>query len=157
MSVGAFTKENRMFVRSLGLGLLCLLMGACASVPMASKELDAQGKGFTTEAGQANVYFVRGWSSKSFLMQVQMDGRIVGSLPAYTYHLVSAAPGRHLVGVQGARNVGQQALDAIAGQNYFFSVDWNAWSGYVSIKQMSDDEGRKAIKAAKRAESQYYP
>ena len=63
----------------IGLIVVALLAGGCASVPMASDDKDAAAKSFAAKAGKANVYVYRSESlGAAIKIPVVLDGKLVG-------------------------------------------------------------------------------
>lgn len=77
-----------MFKKSIFVVLLSItaLLTGCASVPMASIELDTQAKTFATKADKANIYVYRNESiGAAVKMDIAMDGKTIGQTAAKTY------------------------------------------------------------------------
>jgi hypothetical protein len=137
-----------------------LLVG-CASVPMTSASLDSDAKKFQPEPGKASIYLNRKgtFAGDDEIIQIVLDGRIVGALAPGTYELLSVAPGEHVLMNSGPyENVVQAKINAEQGNNYFFDVGLTkGWSLlHVSLKQIGDAEGQKEVKASKRADAVTY-
>lgn len=138
----------------------CVFLGGCASVPMTSTSLDGEAKRFSPETGKASVYVNRGGGiGTAVTVQTVLDGRIVGSLAPNTYQLLSVSPGERVLSTgAGAENVEQIRFNAEAGRNYFFRVSLAmGWAlPRIHLRQIDDEEGRKAVHKSKRAESATY-
>jgi hypothetical protein len=136
-----------------------LLSGCAATVPMAMATLDAEAKQFVPPAGQSNVYVFRsggpGWA---IAFQVQLDGRVIGSIAPNTYHLAAVEPGDHTIAASSNENSRMVRFRALAGQSYFFEIEPQmGWvSARVGLEQVDDEHGRKGVLEAKRAESLYH-
>src|SRR5437867_4131567 len=106
-------------IQLLAAAALALIASGCANVPMAPTELDAQAKQFSIPAGKANLYINRGGGlGTAVVIQLQLDGLIVGSLAPYTYHLISVSPGKHTIAVfAGTENARQSIVTLEAGHN----------------------------------------
>jgi hypothetical protein len=144
----------------MGLCFIAVLLSGCAAtVPMAMATLDAEAKQFVAPAGQSNVYVFRsggpGWA---ILFQVQLDGRVIGSIAPNTYHLVAVEPGDHTIASSTSENSRMVRFRALAGQSYFFEIEPQmGWvSARVGLEQVDDEHGRKGVLEAKRAESLYH-
>ena len=132
------------------------LLSGCATVPMATPTLDAEAKQFVPPTGKSNVYVFRGGGpGGAIVFQVQLDGRIIGSIAPNTYHLVAVEPGDHAVAASSNENSRMVRFRALAGQSYFFKIEAQmGWvSARVGLEQVDDEHGREGVVEAKRAES----
>ena len=142
--------------------ILVVLVGGCATVPMASPSLDVEAKKFMPESGMANIYILRevALGGGKILFQLTLDGRMVGSLAPLTYHLLSVKPGEHTISVVNVENPeeAQATLTAEQGKNYFYKVSgrigWSKPRAY--IKSIGEEEGRELISDSKRAHTYIY-
>ncbi len=76
--------------------LVTLLASACASVPMASPELDRAAKEFRTAVGKSNLYVFRDESMGGAVkMSVILDGKLLGDTAKKTFLLTTVDPGPH--------------------------------------------------------------
>lgn len=135
---------------------LGLLLAGCASVPVASPELDAEGKRLTPKPGMASIYLCRGGGvGTALVFQTVLDGKVVGALAPDTYQLLSVEPGKHVISASGAENVQQQEVFAAAGQMYFYRLGVNmGWvSGRARLEPIPEAEGRERVLKSKRAQS----
>lgn len=134
----------------------------CASTPMAPPTADAEAKTFVPEAGKASLYVLRGHGpGTGRLFAVVVDGRMAGWLAPDTYHMLSVAPGKHVlavVAVATAESAEEEEVNALAGQNcfYFASLRASFRGDRVHLRFLSDAEGRKKIVGMKRALSRTY-
>jgi len=136
-----------------------MLLGGCASVPMTSDSLDVAGKKFIPDPEKASIYVYRGFGPGfAGLFQTTLDGRIVGSLAPNTYQLLSVLPGQHTVAVSSLANVQQQKVVAEAAKSYYFEVTVRmGWvTGSTHLRPVTEEEGRRGVIAAKRAETTSY-
>jgi Protein of unknown function (DUF2846) len=140
----------------IGLCSIAVLLSGCATVPMATPTLDAEAKQFVPPTGKSNVYVFRGGGpGGAIAFQVQLDGRIIGSIAPDTYHLVAVEPGDHAVAASSNENSRMVRFRAVAGQSYFFRIEaLMGWaSARVGLEQLDDEHGRKGVVEAERAES----
>ena len=110
-----------MLSRLVAVGALAavVLASGCASVPMASPEMDNAAKTYATKPGMANIYVYRNEQMGAAIkMPVVLDGRMVGDTGAKTYLLLQVPPGRHTL-ISKTENDSTLALDVAAGRNYF--------------------------------------
>ena len=100
--------------------ITAVVTSACASVPMATKDLDAAAKRFAPPPpDRAHIYVFR---NESFGAAVKMDLTIdhapAGVTVAQSFTLLPVRPGRHLL--QGeAENSSDLQIVALPGVNYF--------------------------------------
>ena len=128
---------------------------------MTSASLDSDAKKFQPEPGKASIYINRreAFIGAGNIVQTIMDGRIIGSLVPGTYQLINVSPGEHILTYTGQSDDTELTkVQAEQGKNYFFdfyvSTGWMA--PHVNIKQITDEEGRKAVMSSKRAEISTY-
>ena len=146
----------------LSVFVVCVgLIAGCASVPMTPSTLDVDAKKFQPEPDKANLYVNRkgGFAGGGVIIQIVLDGRIVGSLAPSTYQLLSVVPGEHVLTTSGQfENAVQVKVNAEQGKNYFFDVGLSmGWTlPHVNLKQTGEEEGRKNVTASKRAEAVSY-
>jgi len=101
------------------LGAATLLLAGCASVPMASPDLDAAAKRFEAPTDKAAIYVFRDETmGAAITMSVFLDEKLVGKTGAKTYYRIEGAPGSHTLRGD-AENDSVLQLDARAGQTYF--------------------------------------
>lgn len=99
--------------------LVSLVASACASVPMASPELDRSAKEFLTTPDKANLYVFRDESfGAAMKMSVMLDGRPLGDTAAKTFLLASIEPGPHAL-FSKAENDARLEFTAEPGKNVF--------------------------------------
>jgi len=129
-----------------------LLMGGCASVPMASPEADAKAKTFAVPTdGTANLYIYRNESFGSAIkMPLLLDGMTIGDTGPHTYVLKQVSAGKHTV-VSKTENDATLDIDAISGRNYFVwqEVKMGAFSAGSALHQVDESEGTEAVKDCK--------
>jgi len=141
--------------------LLCLcfmlLVSCAATVPLTTKELDAEGKLFSPPNDKANLYVVRGsgLAAHGVLFQVIMDGEIIGAVAPATYLLIEVEPGNHKVSVIAEQNQELVEVEAETRRNYFVEVrpKVGLTSGHVSVVALDDTTGRALVEKTKRAQS----
>ena len=136
--------------------LVLAISCGCVSVPMAPKAADATAKSFSVPSDKANIYLVRsaGFVGGAINFQVHLDGKLLGTIAAGTFHVATVAPGGHTVGVVSSENSGQQFVLTEPGKSYFFQIQshMGAFAATSSIKQLPEDEGRKRVQNANLAQ-----
>ncbi len=139
---------NRLFV----ILPLAVLASACASVPLAPPEADAQAKQFQAPPpGHANLYVFRNESlGGAVRMSVNLDGAALGDTAAKTYLYTPIPAGTHTV-VSKAENDSTANIDARAGESYFVwqEVKIGLWSARSALQLVSEDRGREGVRECK--------
>jgi len=110
-----------MFKQVLAAGALAavVLASGCASVEMASPEMDTSAKSYAVKPNKANIYVYRNEVMGSALkMPVALNGRMVGDTASKTFLLLEVDPGSHTI-VSKTENDAVLKVDAVAGRNYF--------------------------------------
>lgn len=134
-------------IKWIALTLALVLLGGCASVPMASKDHDAQAKEFTVQKNQSNIYLYRNENiGGAIAIPVMIDGRVAGKTAAKTYFLWSVPPGKHEI-VSMGENTEKITLDTKAGKNYFVwqEIKMGMWQPRTLLHVMNEEDGRKAV------------
>ncbi|MHB1198622.1 MAG: hypothetical protein ACYCZ6_03515 [Polaromonas sp.] len=71
--------------------ILVLLLSGCASVPMASLDLDTKAKDFSPVPNKASLYIYRNESFGAAIpMTVSVNGKVLGQTAAQTYLRISS-------------------------------------------------------------------
>ena len=110
-----------MFKQVIAVGALAavVLASGCASVEMASPEMDTSAKSYAVKPNKANIYVYRNEVMGSALkMPVALNGRMVGDTASKTFLLLEVDPGSHTI-VSKTENDAVLKVDAVAGRNYF--------------------------------------
>jgi hypothetical protein len=122
-----------------------LAVAACTSTPQASLEADLRAKEFETHPGAATIYVYRSefnhLEEESVLF---MDGRLIGATLPGTFFRIDAVPGHHVLHGTGV-DVGSIALDTIAGELYFVSLDVIA--GHSRFERVPPQIGESRVRA----------
>jgi len=137
--------------------IFAMLYG-CATVPLTTPSLDAEGKKFNTEQGKANIYVQRSggiFGGPVLIFQLMLDGRFVGAIAPDTYHLLSVQPGEYTIAVMGTGSYEQVKLKVEQGKNYFCKVVF-AIGPLAYIESISEEEGKKLVLESMRAETTNY-
>jgi len=146
-------KEEIMLKRVLVFGVVvaAVIAGGCASVPMASSEMDSAAKSFAVKPGKANIYVFRNESMGAALkMTLVLDGKLVGSTAAKTYVLLEVAPGNHTL-ISKTENDSTLTVSTVAGRNYFVwqEVKMGAFSARSALQLVDETKGRAGIAECK--------
>lgn len=129
-----------------GLAYLALLTG-CASVPMASPELDSKAKSFNVAPGKSNIYIYRNENfGAAMKLAVVVDGKALGQTAAKTYFAVEVEPGKHTV-VSMAENTSNLDLVTEVGKNYFVwqEVKMGVLSARSKLQLVDEATGKAAV------------
>ena len=148
--------------RWIPLLVIMALVGGCVtapSVPMASPASDADAKQFLPPAGKANLYIARsnGSSGGSSLFDISVDGKLLGQIAPGTFYLAAVDPGKHELSAKSGMYSTSVAVDAAAGNNYFYEV--MAASGAYGVSKPSlgvvliEEMGKMMVRQAQRAQS----
>ena len=151
-------------MRSLGCLLTAsILLGGCASVPMADPSADADGKRFDPPApGQSVLYLYRSALLGSEVAFTLADnGRRIGTLANGTWVRVEVAPGQHVITCTAPSHAPltqtparAATVDLAPGETRFLEVD--VWPGLplnprCQATEVSADRGRAAVTGGNRA------
>ena len=130
----------------LGIFMAALsVMSGCASVPMASDEKDTAAKTFQVQPEKSNIYVYRNESMGGAVrMEVDIDGKQVGTTAAKTYLVVTVNPGKHTL-ISHAEGNNSLVVDTQAGKNHFVWQEVKMGVLYAGSKlQLVDDQTGKA-------------
>ncbi len=142
---------------SIGLfGLFVVLMSGCASVPMASKDLDASAKTFKEPAqDRAGLYVYRdSFGGKALKKMVSIDGKAIGQTANKVYFYGEITPGMHTLSTESEFGDNTLDIQAVGGKNVFVRqyIKMGVFIGGSALELVSDEEGRKAVLECERAE-----
>jgi len=108
------------------------------------------------ESNKAVIYVVE---KATGVMRFGADGKWLGASKPGTYFFASLDPGEHHLCVTGHlplwKGVSLHALDAKAGETYYFFVHVVAGGGYdeLMLSQVDPDQGKELVARAKFSES----
>ncbi|NQD36304.1 DUF2846 domain-containing protein [Permianibacter sp. IMCC34836] len=134
--------------------VIAMMAVGCASVPMATKEVDAASKKFIAPADKANLYIYRNESMGAAIkMPLTVDGQHVGETAANTFVLRQVAPGPHKVQSLTENNASLD-ITAEAGKNIFVwqEVKMGMMSAGSALHLMSEEEGKKGVLETKQVQ-----
>ena len=150
----------RWLVKILFIILFGTTLSACATVALAPPTADQQAKTFKVSEQQANIYVFRRYKffgrSDALLLQIYLDGLIVGQVAPGTYSLFQVDPGEHTVAsialapwawVDVHENKAVIQLYAESETNYFIEVQlpWGDRVLPTELNQVPESEARQAI------------
>lgn len=120
----------------LALAAFVLVLGACASVPHATPERDAEAKRFLTHPGTATLYVYRPEFASAEMDEsvLYVGNRLIGATLPGTYFRVDLRPGPHLLRGYGhdlgrlqvelhSEEIAFVALGVFAGHSHFTRVE----------------------------------
>ena len=137
--------------------IAALTLGACASVPMATPEQDAQAKKMTPPAGKALIYVYRNETMGAAIkMPVSLDGKTAGQTGPKTYFMWAVAPGKHEI-TSLTENTSKLTVDSQAGKTYFVwqEVKMGAWAARSQLQLVDDAKGRAGVDACKLVQGEF--
>jgi hypothetical protein len=146
---------NRLFV--VAMLMVVSLLAGCATVPMASLDLDMKAKSFVVPEGKSSIYLYRNESfGGAIVFTVALDGKVAGQTGPQTYFVWHVDPGPHEVSSM-SENVSTLKLEAQAGRPYFIwqEVKMGMWSARSLLQQVDDETGRKGVSECKLAQSNF--
>jgi len=143
---------NNRILSGIALGILIVLNG-CASVPMASLDLDKEAKQFSAPHDKSRIYIYRNESlGGAVRMVVSLDGATLGQTGPKTYFVVDVQPGKHRI-ESLTENVATLDLETQPGKSYFVwqEVKMGLWSARSALHQVPEEQGRKGVLECQRA------
>lgn len=124
-----------------------VLATGCASVQMASPEMDSAAKTYAVKPGMANIYVYRSEvMGAAVKMPVALNGKLVGDTGAKTFLLLQVPPGRHTI-VSKTENDSTVTVDAAPGRNYFVwqEVKMGLMSARSALQLVDEATGKAAV------------
>jgi hypothetical protein len=122
-----------------------ILFAACASTPQASLEADARAKEFHTHPNASTIYVYRSeFDSLEENSVLYMDGRLIGGTLPGAFFRINAVPGRHVLHGMGV-DLGRIALDTMAGELYFVSLD--VIGGHSRFQAVPEQIAKQRVRA----------
>ncbi len=132
----------------------CMLMCACASVPMAPAVEDAQAKQFEPPAdGRATLYIFReGQFNAAFTLSLSVGPRLMGQLAADTYFRLDLDAGEYDVRCMGENTV-SVPMRLARGETRFLSVSprLGVASSRCSAVEVDAAKGHAGVMSGQRA------
>ena len=132
-----------------------IYLTGCATVPMASADLDKAKKEFPAPSeGKSGLYVYRNSSlGSAYKLTVSVDGAAIGETAANTYIYKELPPGTHEISSESTFGNKKPSIDFQKGINYFFhqSVIFNSF-GDTTLRQVTEDEGKKGVLETKLAQ-----
>lgn len=132
---------------------IMLVLGGCASVPMASLDMDKDAKTFAVPVDKSRIYIYRNESmGGAIAMAVSVDGRMLGQTGPKTYFVLDVKPGKHRI-QSFTENVATLDLVTAPNRAYYIwqEVKMGMWSARSALHEVSEEEGQKGVLECKMA------
>jgi Protein of unknown function (DUF2846) len=134
---------------ALGLVLSLSVMVGCASVPMASKELDAKVKTFAAPSdGKAGLYIFRDSMFGAALTKtVSLDGKVIGATAGKTFFYTEVQPGSLTLATQSEFSDNSLGIAVQSGKNYFVRqfIKMGVFVGGANLELVDEKTGKEAV------------
>ena len=133
-----------------------LLLSACASVPMASRDADTAGKTFAPPPpGSATLYLYReSLFGAAYSLALSVGQRNLGALAADTWFRIDVEPGTYDVRCMTPEASGSTSVQIASGETRF--VEAAIRMGFVAprcaVFEVAPEKGRAAVTGGKRAQ-----
>lgn len=131
---------------------VCFLSG-CASVPLATSDLDSRAKAFVSNPKKSTIYLFRDEIfGSAVLITVSLDGRVAGQTASKTYFVWTVDPGPHRV-VSHSENVAFVDLDTEPARLYFIwqEINFGLWQPRTTLHLVDEARGKAGVMASRRA------
>ena len=136
--------------------LSLIYLTGCASVPMASADLDKTKKEFSAPSdGKSGLYIYRNSSFGAALKKtISVDNAVIGESAANTYFYKELTPGTHEISTESEFSDNKLTIDFQKGINYFVQqyIKFGAFVGGAGLKQVTEEEGKKGVLETKLAQ-----
>ena len=133
--------------------IVVFYLAGCASVPMASDEVDQRAKEFSPPAeGMAGLYIYRNsYFGAALRKSVYVDDELIGRTAPMTYFYKEVEAGERKVSTQSEFGNNELIINTEAGQHYFIQqyIKLGVLVGGANIKLMSEEEGKKGVMECK--------
>jgi len=134
------------------------LLSGCASVPMASKEVDLVLKQFPAPPeNKAGLYVYRNtFFGQALKKTVSLDGVVVGETANKIYFYSVIIPGPHTLSTESEFSDNAISFEADAGKNYFAEqyIKMGVFVGGANLRMVDEDKGMKAVQKCSLAKRQ---
>jgi len=132
---------------------VAVALSGCASVPMATPELDAQAKRQVAAPDKAVIYVFRNqriWSA--IKLKVTLDGKIAGKTAPKTFFMFVVDPGRHVLTSDDWDTL---VVKAEAGKIYYVwqKIQWRVLYTQAELQFVKEGEGRKGVEECELIQS----
>ncbi|MCS2162903.1 DUF2846 domain-containing protein [Scandinavium sp. H11S7] len=130
--------------------LSSMLLGGCASVPLASDAENATAKAFPApENGKAGLYVYRdSFAGKALKKDVYLDGHCLGETSdrVFFYQQISTSQS-HMLGTESEFSPNNLTLNVVPGKNYFVRqyIKMGVFVGGAGLENVSETEGMRVV------------
>lgn len=127
--------------------LATVTLSGCATVPMASKEQDAEAKQFVVPEGKSSIYVYRNeFMGGAVAMEIDLDGKQVAVTRANNYVRLIVEPGMHTI-TSHAENEHSVEVDAMKGKNHYVwqEAKMGIMMARTKLNLVGEEEGRKGV------------
>jgi hypothetical protein len=135
--------------------LVAVLLGGCASVPMASMEADSRAKTFSVPADKSLIYVYRNEAmGGAVAMTVALNGKLAGQSGPKTYFMFEVEPGTHELSSL-AENQSSVKIVTLPGRAYYVwqEVKMGLFQPRTSLQEVDERTGKAGVSECKRAQS----
>jgi len=136
--------------------IISIFLTGCASVPMASPEVDKAKKEFTPPSdGKAGLYIYRNSNFGAALKKtISIDGEVIGETAANTYFYREVSPGAHELSTESEFSDNKLSVDFQNGVNYFVRqyIRLGAFVGGANLELVPEEKGKKGVLECKLAQ-----
>ena len=140
----------------LSVGLVLLISGCAAIVPMDSQENDAKYKTFPKPTnGKAGLYIYRDsvWG-RSYKKYLYVDGKLFGETSNKSYIYTEVSPGTHQISTESEFSNNSISFEAKSGETYFARqyLKLGLIGEGANLKMVSAEEGKKGVLGTNKLE-----
>ena len=139
-------------------GLFIIFLSGCASVPMGSKESDAQAKTFAAPSpGNAGLYIFRNsFVGQALTKNVSINGKIIGTSANKVYFYKEVPAAKYAITTQSEFSDNALEIVAETGRLYFIRqyIKMGVFVGGANLELVSEEEGKKEVLQCSLAASQ---
>jgi hypothetical protein len=144
------TKGEIIYMRNillLFMGVLIVFLSGCATVPMATLELDKKAKDFSTLPDKGSVFIFNNSNLGTDAQLISVNGKTVGSIAALTYFRFNLIPGKYSINSFASYGNSTINLNVEAGTNYFVWLHITLFN--AKLEQVNETEGREGVLESK--------
>lgn len=137
---------------------LLLLLGACANVPMASPQQDAEAKRFESPPSDSGAVYIyrQGWFGVARPLGVAIAGGVQAELASNTYLRLEGPPGPIDIDCRIGDKTDRREVEVVAGQTRYVEVAMRVGllAPSCEVAEVSADQGQSAVRSSKRVTPQ---
>lgn len=129
--------------------LFAMFLSGCASVPMGSKENDAQAKAFAAPSpGIAGLYIFRNsFVGQALTKTLYINAKPIGTSANKVYFYKEVPAGKHTIATQSEFSDNALEITVEAGKHYFIRqyIRMGVFVGGANLELVSEEEGKKEV------------